>query len=243
MGRPKKNDSGVMVQITVEFYENVAHGDLSKMKFTKISEYAKSRGYDMEEQHFRRDALVKAKIEELREAEEGHRKSRALAAYKNLNVNELLLQSRSLEELKRNISGLDGYWREIYEESNALVQENKRLRDRLTFEKEVRDLEGRNLVLSDALEENGRMIRMMEKEITYLKSMLRKYLYPSLAEVILQEEGLLKAVPSSIRAEAIAELIEEKSPAAFKGKPHGKPEKQTRMDKLLNDLEGMVDRK
>lgn len=241
MGRPKKNDSGLLVHIAVEFYENEANGDLSKMKFTKLSEYAQKRGYDIGEQHFRRDRQVQVKLDELREVDEDGKNRKFLAAYKSLDVNEVFAQSKSLGELKRNIAGLDGYWREVYLQSVRLEAENKSLKVKPSFEKEMRELEGRNLVLADSLSRKDRENRMLEQEVSYLKGMLKKYLYPAIAEEILQEERLVKAKKSSVKPEMLGQLIEGKWPATFDGMPHAKPEKPDRMEKLLQGLEGMVD--
>lgn len=242
MGRPKKNNSSLLVDITVKFYENEANGDLSKMKFTKIAEYAQQLGHDMKEQHFRRDRQVIKKLEELRGAEEKCQKRKSLVAYKSLDVNEIFAQSKSLLELKSRIAGLDGYWREVYLQSISVAKENQVLRERPAFEKEMRELEGKNLTLMDALGQKDRQNQLLRNEITYLKGLLKKHLYPAVAEALLQEEGLVKITPSEIvRADRLGLLIDGKIPAAFAGKPYDKPEKAGRMEKILKDLEGMVD--
>lgn len=242
MGRPKKNSSGLLVEITVKFYENEANGDLSKMKFTKIAEYAQQLGYDIREQHFRRDRQVLKKLEDLEKASDECRNREAIAAYRNLDVNEIFAQSKSLEELKGRIAGLDGYWRDVYLQSVSLSRENQALKARPAFEKEMRGLEGKQAALSDALGKKDRENQLLRDEVSYLKGLLKKHLYPAVAEELLQEEGLMKKTMSEIvRAEPLAQLIEGKFPSAFDGNPHDKPEKAGRMEKSLQDLEGLVD--
>lgn len=70
MGRPKKNRSQILVSLVADFYEREANGDCSRLRFTALSDYAKSRGYEAEAYDFRRDAAVRGKIEEIKTRQE-----------------------------------------------------------------------------------------------------------------------------------------------------------------------------
>ena len=245
MGRPKKNEEELLVKLTVDFYEQESGGDLSKLKYTRLAEYAKSRGYkNIEERHFRREPAVQEKVAELKSLDEKRHNDEAVTAYKNLDVGELLAKSRSVAELKRKISGLDNYWREVYERSLRLEQENRKLKSRPDHEKILRELETKKQMLSETVQDRDQTIRYLEKEITYLKSCLRKYLYPAVAENILKDEGYNKACESDkVNPKTVSQMIEAPYPQKYSGIAPDNKNTVSRIGRLLDEMQKEVDRK
>ena len=91
-------------------------GNPSKLRFTALAAYARSRGYEAEAYDFRRDAAVREKIDEITARQETQSRETMTAAYRNIDLDALFRHCPDLETLKRNIHGLDDYWRRVYEE-------------------------------------------------------------------------------------------------------------------------------
>lgn len=241
MGRPKKNETELLLRLTMEYFENETGGDCSKLKYTKLAEYAKKNGYEIEERHFRREPVVQEKIEEIKRLDESKHKELELVAYRNLDVNELISKSHSAAELKNKILGLDNYWKEVYDKSLRLEQENKKLKAKPNYEKHIRDLEAKYVRTTEELKEKDRIINALEKEITYLKSCLRQYLYPTIAEMILKGEGYTKKTEAeNVDVKNVTGLIEGIYPQKFNGVIAEKKENVSKISKLLEEMEKEV---
>ena len=190
MGRPKKNRSQILVSLVADFYEREANGDCSRLRFTALSDYAKSRGYEAEAYDFRRDAAVRGKIEEIRAGQEAEASEAMAVAYRNIDVEALLRRCSDLESLKRSIRGLDDYWRGVYEQILTLKRENERLRNAPNRLQDMRELQEALKQLHGELDEAKSSNRRLLDENAYLRRVLRSSLYPAVAEELLRQEHL-----------------------------------------------------
>lgn len=243
MGRPKKNSSQALVSLVKDFYETEGNGDPSKLRYTLLASYAKSRGYDAESYDFRRDADVRAAIEEIRLGGETRTWQSVTAAYRNIDVDAIFLRCSDIEELKRNIRGMDDYWRQIYEETVKTKRENERLRHETNVQRQVRELQQRAEELQSALKASSREKGRLLKENAYLRRILRNSLYPALAEELLRRENLPMPENRTVKPEALDALIEGECPRAF-GEERGADRRaETRQERLLRQMREQVEKK
>ena len=243
MGRPKKNRSRILVSLVVDFYEREANGDCSRLRFTELSDYAKSRGYEAEAYDFRRDAAVRGKIAEIRAGQEAEANEAMAAAYRNIDVEALLRRCSDLESLKRSIRGLDDYWRGVYEQTLAVKRENERLRNAPNHLQDMRELQETLKRLQEELNEAKSSNRRLLDENAYLRRVLRNSLYPAVAEELLRQEHLPTPENRTVKPEAFGALIEGKPPAAFQGEQGEKPREKSRSERLLERLKEGIEKK
>ena len=227
MARPKKNNSQSLVNLTVEFYEQEGNGDPSRLRYTALAAYAKSRGYNVEEYHFRRDAAVRAAIEEIQTAKESQARDAMVAAYKNIDIDALIRHCSDLEDLKQKIAGLDYYWRGVYEEAMKTKRENEELRCIADDQREKQELRRKVEQLQAEMEEARAERKHLLEENACLRQFLRKNVYPALA----------------VRPEALGVLIEGDYPQAFTGKQGTVSSEADRQAQLLARMKEQIEKR
>jgi len=242
MGRPKKNDPKLLVQMVVEYFENEANGDASQLRLTSIAAYAKSKGYTAQAYDFRRDTQVQKKLKELRKDNESAQADKAIAAYKSLDIEEMIRHCRNLEELKKCIRELDGYWKSLYDAVISLEKENDRLKRLPKTDNKIALMEAEQSRLTGKNHELSALNRHMADENAYLKRVLKKYLYPTVAEELLRQENLPVPENKILKPEAFCGLVEGKQPCPFEGRQVDERKKPTRQEQLLEQMEAQVDR-
>lgn len=242
MGRPKKNDPKLLVQMVVEYFENEANGDASQLRLTNIAAYARSKGYTAQAYDFRRDTQVQKKLEELRKDNENAQADKVIAAYKSLDIEEMIRHCRNLEELKKCIRELDGYWKSLYNTVTSLEKENDQLKKLPKTDSKIAKMEAEQSRLAEENHELSALKRCMEDENAYLKRILKKYLYPTVAEELLRQENLPVPENKILKPEAFYELIEGKQPCPFAGRQVDERKKLTKQEQLLAQMEAQVDR-
>jgi len=211
MARPRKLNSEEMLRIVDAFYEHT--GDTSRMKFSLIEEYAVSLGFDVKAYDFRRDSLVRQRIDELKNATNPQS---IAVAYKSMDVDALLQRNYTKESLKTGIMELDTYWRSIYEAAAALTEKNKSLMTETLLQKTtIKQLSNDNYALTAQSKDNERRVNALVLENRHLKSTIKKYLYPAIANEILKSEGSLEHIETTVMPLAMDELVEAATPASF----------------------------
>ena len=243
MGRPKKNHSQTLVSLVVDFYEQEACGNPSKLRFTALAAYARSRGYEAEAYDFRRDAAVREKIDEITARQETQSRETMTAAYRNIDLDALFRHCPDLETLKRNIHGLDDYWRRVYEEMVEVKRENDRLRHAPNHLQEMQALQETYEQLQEEMDRLKSEHRQIQDENAYLRRFLRNRLYPAVAEELLRQENLPVPENKTVKPTAFDTLIEGNSPQTFSG-AQGEPEKkESRQERLLNQMKEQIDKR
>ena len=73
-----------------------------------------------------------------------------------------------------------------------------------------------------------------------MRKMLKKYLYPSVANELLKQEKIPVSENNTVCADAFYELIEAKFPEAFKGIRGTVQEQESKQDRLFRAMEEQV---
>lgn len=239
MGRRKKNGSSVLVGIVDDFYEREAGGDPGKLKYSALEKYARSRGVQASRYDFWRDGEVLRRIRELRERREPEENPPIIPAYKSLDIEGLLRNVRTAEELKRKLYELDCYWKKAYEDAFGLMEENRKLSaEKSRCEEELFRLaqEKEEQTATEA------RIRKLEKENAYLRQTLRECLYPAVADELLRESGLSSGKSGVIRPDALPRLIEGDTPQPFDGVQVPASKEPNRQERLLSVMKERANR-
>jgi len=208
-----------MIQIVDSYFTTEAAGNPDKLKCSLLEAYTERNGCIVKAYDFRRDAKVREHMEELKQMvldENGMRFMQG-ESYKRLDVNKILKARRDPDELRLVLAEMDDYWKQVYENS---LENTRRYNG---FRKKIEHLgeEAKELTGQISLgQEQSALLRKENCELTvenrYLRKMLKTYLYPALANEILQQENLLKNADTEISPQAEKKLIDGKFPSGVK---------------------------
>ena len=102
---------------------------------------------------------------------------------------------------------------------------------------EARDEINRLEVRIRELERDNRQLTLACR---FMRKMLKKYLYPSVANELLKQEKIPVTEDTTVCADAFDELIEAKFPEAFKGIQGTVQEYESKQDRLFRVMEEQV---
>lgn len=235
MARPKKLSDTDAVRLVDEFYETC--GNPGQLKYSSLEKFAAARGIDVNAYDLRRSAAVRERISQLKNLSVNS-EFHGAAAYKALDIDNFIRSSRSIEDLKRNLAELDGRWRKLYDYAADVSKQHADL------EKELRkatastaDSNDKNRELSNQAGVLNRAIHAVRAENRYLRKMIQQYLYPALADTILQELGELNTAEMTAAARsAVDAMTDADIPSTFSESILGDTELRSREDILFDKL-------
>lgn len=243
MGRPKKTSSEVMVAVLDAYYESDGCGDPSRLKFSRLEAFAAGKGLEIKAYDFKRDEKVRQRIQELEQAHELALEQQASTAYKTLDIEGFLKRCKTVEDIVAALQEMDAYWKKTCDHASFLLDRDKQfMTEKSAYKKRIRELEQALSQEREVSSETAEKSRKLEKENSYLKKMLRTYLYPNLANELLREKHMPVPENTSVRPEAIGELIDGRFPSAFEGMQAAAEGKPDWKEQLQNALESQVDR-
>jgi|P827metagenome_2_1110787.scaffolds.fasta_scaffold00466_28 hypothetical protein len=218
MSRPKKTDSKELVKIVDLYFTTEAAGNPDMLKCSFLEAFALKNGVNAKAYDFRRDKDVRIRIDELKLLAKNENGVGILHGntYKNLDINQILRARRDPDELRMILGEMDKYWKRIYENSVLLLDKNKEVnrtidglkKDKRNYEMEINEL---HKSLSEKISVENKLI----VENRYLRKMLKTYLYPAVANEILQREKLIDNPDTQITKAASEDMIEKDFPESF----------------------------
>lgn len=217
MARPRKMETEEMIRLVDSYFTTEAAGNPAKLKCSCLEEFAERNGYKAKAYDFRRNAGVRAHMEELAAMVLNENRMQMMQgdAYKGMDVSRMLKARRDPDELRMVLGEMDDYWRQVYERSIQISEKNKELQQKLrTARDNGTELERQLEELKAKGAESAAANNKLTAENRYLRKMLRTYLYPALANEILQQEELLENADTRITQEA-GKLIDGRFPSAF----------------------------
>lgn len=243
MGRRRKNESDILVKIVDDFYADEANGNPDKLKYSRLAQYAQTHGVRALWYDFRRDKAVIRRIQELREQSELKEESECVPVYKTLDIEEMLRNCRTMEDLKEELRELDAYWKKTYEDTvRFMAERRKTTEEQRRHEREIQRLEREKAELAEAVKAANIQIGRLRKETVCLRRALRETLYPAIANELLREAGLPAEESDAVRPDAFSKLIEGKFPQPFEGTPETSRSTENRQERLLNAMRKQVGR-
>lgn len=239
MARPKKTNSDDLVAIVDSFFTTEAAGNPAKLKCSLLEEYAVRIGKDVKAYDFRRDEKVRIRIEELKilVQNENGMGIQLGNPYKSLDVERIMRARQNPDALRSALGELDSYWKSVYE---GTIQIRQKAESKAA---EMKKLEEKNNLLEQenvSLKKDNAAVRSevkgLTKENRYLRRMLRTYLYPALANEILEEENQLKNPDTEVTIQAKERLIDGKFPSAVSAAFSDDQKRLSREEELLGQM-------
>ena len=219
MARPKKINTDDMIQIVNAYFTTEAAGNPDRLKCSLLEEFAERNGYSVKAYDFRRDINVRKHLEVLKQMVLDDNGMRIILgeSYKNLDVNRILKVRRDPDELRKVMGEMDDYWKQVYEKSIETTKKAAEFRK----EKEYLKVELKSVTqrLCDYQKDSSEAVannKALLLENRYLRKMLKTYLYPALANEILQQDNLIKNADSKVTEHAKDKLIDGKFPVALR---------------------------
>lgn len=239
MARPRKNDSNELIRLIDEYFSSEAAGDPSKLKSSLLEKYAYAHGVTAKAYDFRRDPEVQAHISYLKKLVSDERGSSIVGegSYKTLDIRSLIRKYKDPEELISVLSEMDEYWKNVYDACQSADAELTGCRKQLSaLHDELKALKenasSHSAEIRSLKSENYRLL----VENRYLRSMLRTYLYPALADTILQEEHVLHIDEKALSADAEKGLIDSSFPSSVSEAVQKDRSMQSREENLLEKM-------
>lgn len=243
MPRPRKNDSDELIRLVDEFFTSEACGNPAKLKGSLLESYAARRGSTAKSYDFRRDPAVTGHIEYLKKLVSDENGIRVIngSAYKTLDTAALLKKYHDPDFLTKALLEIDAHWKSIYEASCNADAAYRRCRRELSScrealgEKEA-SIEGLSARNRELASDNNRLA----KENRYLRSMLRTYLYPALANSILEEEHVSRGGTEQVTRDAVPGLVDGRFPRSLSESVRADRAIRAKEEALLKKMSGMV---
>lgn len=246
MARPRKMTTEQMISVVDSYYLVHAQGNEKRLKCSLIAAYAVELGYQVQGYDFTRNMEVREHIERMKcyaEVQaEMQTDEKIGAVYKSLDVAGFISSNRELTKLARSLTELDAYWKRVYEQAEVTAEQNRRLMcEKAGYEAVRKDLikQAEELKTGNAglVGRNGKL----EAENRYLRKMLRKYLYPAVANEILLKENALKDVDTTVTEAAIMDMTEFNSPKSFNDSVSIDLDIQHEEEQLIKKMWGLCD--
>lgn len=176
-----------------------------KPTYSCIGEFAREKGYNVKDYIFRRSELARGMIDSISKMVDEETFC-TVSVYHALDLDDFLAKNRTLDRIKESLTQRDQYYAKVarsaakvFNENSKILAENKRLLEKnAELEKELQ----RKQEAADYAQ-----LREKDKEITSLRRIIKKYVYPEIANAILASEGLLEINTEVIVDKAISKSI------------------------------------
>ena len=241
MARPRKMTTEQMVSVVDSYYLTRVDCDEKRMKCSLIAAYAVELGYMAQGYDFARNMEVREHIERMKCFAQAQAENltphKIEAAYKNLDVAGFIRNNKEYTQLTRALTELDAYWKRVYECYEMTVVQNKTL---------MKESAGYETALKESVADIERLkseksglsakYSKLSTENRYLRKMLRTYLYPAVADEILNRENEPAGTGTEVTDAAICDFIENGIPKSFDAATSADNRIQSEADYIIKKL-------
>lgn len=203
MGRKKLIEDNKLKQLIYEYY-NYCDNDFSNFKFSKFGQYIRTN-YDSKitDTLLRRNAVIKECLNALK-TKSIEDDILTIAVYKNIDVDNLIINSNSISSIKHTVSELDQYYKNICNSYNKVVAENNKLKSKIKEQnKKIKELDS----ICDEYNKHTKENNKLKQQIKSLEQYIKDYIHPEIANELLKKEGLLKNTSGIIKEEVVENII------------------------------------
>ena len=239
MARPRKNSSNDLIILIDKYFSEEAAGDPSKLKGSLLEKYASEHGCSAKSYDFRRDPDVQAHISYLKKlvSMENDVPITSGNSYKTLDIQSLIQKYRNNDSLISVLSEMDAYWKSVYDAACSANTQLNSCRAQISSLQHERDcLKATNIESAASIRSLTSDNYRLTVENRYLRSMLRTYLYPAVADKILQEEHVVNGGSEALLPAAENTLIDASFPSSLSEVVKEDRLMQSKEDQLLRQM-------
>ena len=181
MPRQKKIATEELLRLVDEY---CVHNTGVAITIPALGNYIRTNGYDVGDYLIRRDKDVRARINEYNQTLKDETEEIAIV-YHGLDVDSFLAKNRTPFALRAALVQRDTYYAKIASRAAAIKQRNHVLKqENASLQKTIESLEQENIIKA-------------------LKQILDDYVYPEMANLLLQKDGIFESLHSYIDAEQL----------------------------------------
>lgn len=203
MPRPKKITTEELLRLVDEY---CVHNTGVAITIPALGNYIRANGYDVGDHLIRRNNDVRTRINEYNQTLKDEAEDIAIV-YHGLDVDAFLAKNRTPFALRAALVQRDTYFAKIASHAAAIKQRNHVLREENTsLQKTIDSLEKEQEDAKAALKSNrelSKTLREQKNMIQALKRILDDYVYPEMANLLLQKDGIFESLNSYIDAEKL----------------------------------------
>lgn len=203
MPRQKKIATEELLRLVDEY---CVHNTGVAITIPSLGNYIRTNGYDVGDYLIRRNNDVRAQINGYNQTLKDETEEIAIV-YHGLDVDAFLAKNRTPFALRAALVQRDTYYAKIASHAAAIKQRNHVLKQENTsLQKTVKSLEKEQEDAKAALQSNrelSKTLREQENIIKALKRILDDYVYPEMANLLLQKDGIFESLHSYIDAEQL----------------------------------------
>lgn len=204
MGRKKEIEDSDLIKIIDTFFKEECNSNPRKLTLPAITAYINRNGHpNYRVESLRRTPTAREHID-LLVASNKETNQKIVSAYKTLDVETFLSVNKTRRTLIKALTELDTYYKSVVEAATRISKRNAELeKENETLKQEKLALEQTNNDSSDNIVILKNDLTQLKKENKKLRSLIKEYLYPEIANVLLTKEGLLKKEESIVDESAL----------------------------------------
>lgn len=239
MGRKKAIEEKDLLDLIHNFYVNDCHGNPSMLKLPDITRYINQHGYpDFRVEVLRRSRTARKYIDDLKD-ESKESVLAKLVAYKTLDVEAFLQENATQVSLRRALTNLDGYYKTIAEQATDVLKNNREREEKLS--EATTALEQADLTIETLEKENKdykTQLKALKAQNAALKDYIDTYIYPDIANKLLEADGVLSNVDTTITLQSLENnVIDAGSDISPRDPKHNSHPLKSGNDKLISIFE------
>ena len=208
MARPKLIEDSVLLKLIQEYFDEECNGDIKKLKASEITRYINAHGHpNYPASTLRRTKAAVDFIESLKKQSSNERYL-TVAAYQTIDAAALVDSNKSRNRLICAITERDLYYKRIADSAAHFFEKQDQLKKKYDAEKE------KNLILTNKIEELEQQIKADKTELKKLRdelkatnSIIKTYVYPEIANELLEKEGIIRKTEHLLKEESIENEI------------------------------------
>lgn len=191
MARKPMIDDTTLLGLIEKYHNDECHRNTKKLKLPAITDYINDNGYPQYKvTTLRRNKKARDYIQSL--SDKGSDKLLSIIIpYKNIDIESFLDTNRTRSALKIAITEIDTFYKdialvaaEVNKKNDSLTEDLKQAKSKLqSAEKEISELKRQT-------KELRKKLKTTETDKTSLRKTLNNYVYPAIANELLEKEGL-----------------------------------------------------
>ena len=217
MGRKKKITTEKVMKYAREYFSIVCHGDIHKMTYKNIAAYITQKtSVNVMDYDLKKEPLLKKYILDIKK-NSNNEITNTIVYFKRIDINSFLQINNTELKLRKAIVNLDSKYEKIctlatnvFKENENLTKRNELLLAKNNKLKEELDkymtIKDENLNKSLSLKNE---LKQSQERVRTLLSIINTYVYPEIANKLLEENGLLHINDSPISDTGLENVMKD----------------------------------
>ena len=208
MGRKKTIEDAALLNLIQKYFLEECRGQFSKLRYPEIAAYVAANGYPgYRVEVLRRNKKAREYIENLKK-DSIETSYTDLVAYKTLDVEAFISEHSTLASLKRALIDWDSYYGRVAKTAINVIKQHRTLSEELNASTSaLAEANEKIATLAEEIKEIKQKNTELEKLLNSSKKVIADYINPDIANKLLEADGVLKNVDTTIRTDGLQEKI------------------------------------